>query len=436
MHEEEKKSLPVWAIILICVLFAALTVAVVLLIINGSTTEGDRAPTNLVDGGEQDATTTDSIAAAEAGYGKNKVTDITSYAVRSITPEEMRAIVAVNADDEGCLTAGEMQIYYWIEVYNFLNSYSYYLSYMGMDIEKPLDQQESLAEGHTWEQYFLESAAMRFEQNYALAQAAHAAGMSLPEEDEKSLAAIDEPDSDFAKEAKDAGYDTAEAYLQANFGQGVTVDDYRNYLRIYYLAYDYYYAQYEEIADQITDDEIVAYFNNNAETYETDGVYQEDTIDVRHILIMPEKDEDGNVSDEALLTAQTKAQSILDLWLADPTEEYFAELANTHSEDGGSNTKGGLYTYVYQGKMVQEFNDWCFDEARVEGDYAIVQTSYGFHIMYFVGNSCQWKDTVTEDLASESLDAKLEETVALYPVRFDYTKVRIYDLISENVPEE
>lgn len=369
-------------------------------------------------------------------YGKNEVTDIESYAVLSATNEEMRAIVAINADDEGCLTAGELQIYYWIEVYNFLNSYSYYLSYLGLDLETPLDQQDSLSEGHTWEQYFLESAVLRFEQNYALAQAAEAAGMSLPEEDEKSLAEIANPDSDFAKEAQEAGYDTAEAYLQANFGQGVTVEDYQNYLRVYYLAYDYYYSQYDKAINALTDDEIEAYFDNNAETYESDGVYKQDTIDVRHILVMPEEDEDGNVSDEALTAAQTQAQEILDLWLADPTEDYFAELANTYSEDGGSNTNGGLYSYVYEGKMVEEFNDWCFDETRAEGDYAIVQTTYGFHIMYFVGHSCQWKDVVADELAGESLNTMVEETTESYPVRFDYSKVRIYDLITENVSAE
>lgn len=431
MYEEEnKKSMPLWGIILICVLFAALAVTVVRLIVNGSGT-GNQT--------ETDATTTGNtvdIGDAAVGYGENEVTDIASYAVTAATSEEMRAIVAVNADDESCLTGGELQIYYWIEVYNFLNSYSYYLSYMGLDLETPLDQQDSLTEGYTWEQYFLESAAMRFEENYALAQAAYAAGMSLPEEDEEALADIANPDGDFAKEAKEADFDSAEAYLQANFGQGVTIEDYQNYLRTYYLAYDYYYDQYETIATKLTDDEIEAYFDNNAETYEAEEVYKQDTIDVRHILVMPEEDEDGNISAEDLLTAQTQAQTILDLWLADPTEEKFAELANTYSEDGGSNTNGGLYTYVYEGKMVEEFNDWCFDETRVEGDYAIVQTSYGFHIMYFVAHSCQWKDAVTEDLAINTLNEQLEEVVDLYPVRFDYTKVRIYDLITENVSAE
>ena len=35
--------------------------------------------------------------------------------------------------------------------------------------------------------------------------------------------------------------------------------------------------------------------------------------------------------------------------------------------------------------MVTEFNNWIFDDARKAGDVEIVKTSYGYHIMYFVG---------------------------------------------------
>jgi hypothetical protein len=34
--------------------------------------------------------------------------------------------------------------------------------------------------------------------------------------------------------------------------------------------------------------------------------------------------------------------------------------------------------------MVAEFENWCFDESRKPGDTGIVQTTYGYHVMYFV----------------------------------------------------
>ena len=63
------------------------------------------------------------------------------------------------------------------------------------------------------------------------------------------------------------------------------------------------------------------------------------------------------------------------------------------SDDTGSNTKGGLYTEVYKGQMVTEFNDWCFDESRQPGDTGIVynEGSYtGYHVIYFVGTDAPY----------------------------------------------
>ena len=75
------------------------------------------------------------------------------------------------------------------------------------------------------------------------------------------------------------------------------------------------------------------------------------------------------------------------------TEDSFAELANELSADTGSNTNGALYTEVYKGQMVTEFNDWCFDESRQPGDTGIVynEGSYtGYHVIYFVGTDAPY----------------------------------------------
>lgn len=109
-------------------------------------------------------------------------------------------------------------------------------------------------------------------------------------------------------------------------------------------------------------------------------------VDVRHILIMPEKGEDGTASDEAWAAAEAKAKDVLEEFLAgDKTEETFAALAQEKSEDGGSNSNGGLYSGVVKGQMVAPFEEWCFAEGRQPGDTDIVKTSFGYHVMYFSG---------------------------------------------------
>ena len=114
-------------------------------------------------------------------------------------------------------------------------------------------------------------------------------------------------------------------------------------------------------------------------------------VDVRHILFFPEGATSETVTtqewpEKAWAAAYANAEAVLNEWLAgDMTEESFAALANEHSADNGGNvTNGGLYTDIAVGKMVKNFESWCFDQSRQPGDYGIVKTEYGYHIMYFV----------------------------------------------------
>lgn len=110
---------------------------------------------------------------------------------------------------------------------------------------------------------------------------------------------------------------------------------------------------------------------------------------VRHILVAFE----GGTKDAA--TGQTTyseaekenarqaAQALLDQWKqGEATEDSFAQLANKESDDGDGTT-GGLYENIYPGQMVPAFNDWCFDESRQPGDTGLLESVYGYHVMYF-----------------------------------------------------
>ena len=54
--------------------------------------------------------------------------------------------------------------------------------------------------------------------------------------------------------------------------------------------------------------------------------------------------------------------------------------------------------------MVTEFNDWCFDAARQPGDTGIIESTYGYHIMYYVGDNplVEWQAQVYEKLQSDA----------------------------------
>lgn len=141
-------------------------------------------------------------------------------------------------------------------------------------------------------------------------------------------------------------------------------------------------------------------------------------VDVRHILIQFDTTTDESGNTVALTSAEKEAyyqqaQAIYNQFLENPTEENFATLANNNSDDTGSNTNGGLYEDVRVGDMVTAFNDWCFDPNRKPGDSGIIETNYGYHVMYYVGNDNEetWKSTVRSALASDALSAFDDEIV-------------------------
>ena len=106
--------------------------------------------------------------------------------------------------------------------------------------------------------------------------------------------------------------------------------------------------------------------------------YRNDTPgrNIRHILFT-----NTSYADDA------KVNEVYAEWeAAGFTEAKFLELNNLYNEDS-SITNGGLYENVQEGQMVTEFNDWMFDASRKTGDHGIVETTYGWHIMYYAGES-------------------------------------------------
>lgn len=139
------------------------------------------------------------------------------------------------------------------------------------------------------------------------------------------------------------------------------------------------------------------------------------TVDVRHILIQVSDTSD----EEAMKEAKAEAESLLQQWKdAGATEEAFAELAAGNSDDSGSASEGGLYTGVKPGDMVSGFDDWCFDAARKKGDTGIVETEYGYHVMYYVQQNDQttWQAKVEDSMRETDYSAFYEAASANYPV--------------------
>ena len=367
--------------------------------------------------------------AAETQSLEEGLKSISPYMVEDLTGADdarLDAVVATCGDYE--LTNRGLQFYFWMEYLNFINGIAGYgvdPSAFGLDTAQPMSEQSSITEGLNWEQYFLQAALDRFHEDAAVAMTAKAAGFELPEDLVSSIETL--PD-DLNTQAASYGFEDGESFVQDTFGPGSSVQGYQDYIRLYYLAASYENEIYGSL--DYTDEELSAYYDENAEAMESAGVTKDDSItliNVRHILISwDDADGDGEPTEEEKAAALESAEAILTEYQKDPTEDHFAQLANEHSTDPGSNTNGGLYENVSPGYMVQEFNDWCFDASRQTGDTDIVETQFGYHIMYFVSHSDTpyWKQYIIDQgYLTTKMDKMVADMSEQYPVSVQFDQI-------------
>ena len=416
--EPEKKATPGKLAVAIgsVILLAAILIA---LIVTGQKQKAAEAPAT-------EPVTTEAVVEATIPADGNP-DDVTCKGSYSVSDEEAVAAgdTVVATIGEHQLTNDKLQVYYWMEVQNFLNNYGAYAAYFGMDYTQPLDMQLE-EEGLTWQQYFLDTALNSWQQVQSMSLMAQEAGMPMSDE---NVAYLEGLDAYLEEVAAQNGITVAEL-MSGNFGPGADAEDYRYFQELYLSGVPYYQEKLTELVP--TQEILEAYFAEHEAEYAESGVTKDSKfVDVRHILVQVKGGttaEDGTTtySDEEWKTCEDAARAILDEWLAgDRTEESFAALAGEKTEDPGSQANGGLYQQVYEGQMVPEFNDWCFDAGRQYGDYDLVRTSYGYHVMFFVKSEPQWVYYAESDWLNEQSAKLLEDVVAKYPMEVTYENIAL-----------
>ena len=130
----------------------------------------------------------------------------------------------------------------------------------------------------------------------------------------------------------------------------------------------------------------IAYFNSKTDN-------SEPMANVRHLLVQfaggSKNEETGKTeySDEEKAAAKEKAEGYLKTWKeGDATEDSFIKLVKEHSDDTSAED-GGLFEDIHpDSSYVANFLNWAIDSQRKTGDTEVIETEYGYHVMYYVGD--------------------------------------------------
>jgi peptidyl-prolyl cis-trans isomerase D len=107
-----------------------------------------------------------------------------------------------------------------------------------------------------------------------------------------------------------------------------------------------------------------------------------DSVKVRHILVATtQQTQNGQFT---RIRDDSAARKRLDTAIAlIKSGSNFDSVCAKYSDDPGSKDKGGVYDYFSSGRMMEEFNDFCF--SNPVGAKDVVKTSFGFHYIEILG---------------------------------------------------
>lgn len=359
------------------------------------------------------------------GFAENDLQYRKSYSVsdRKAASKRNEVVATVGGVD---LNNGQLQVAYWMNVYDFLNNYGQNAIQSGLDYTKPLDKQNYPGSSLTWQQYLLADTLDRWHSYQAMALLARDKGIKLAETFQKGLAEMRE---NMTQTAKENGYESLEAMIQSDMGPGCTFDDYYAYMETYYLGYMYYTDSHTKL--NVSEEQVEAYFKKHESELAESKITKNsgDLVDIRQILIQP-KDGKANENDEMIFPeaawdeALVRAEAILADWEAgEKTEDSFVELAVEFSDTGTAASDGGMIEDIFEGYLTEELDKWCFEEGRKVGDCEIVKTMYGYHVVYFVEAEPEWHRVCVEGVVSELAANIMEYAKEQYPATIDYKKI-------------
>lgn len=343
----------------------------------------------------------------------------------SYTVEEADAVKVakkVVAKANGCeLTNAELQAHYFGTMYQFMDSYGAgYFSY-----GEPLDAQIFSEEnGMTWQQYFLLASIENWHRYQILSALAEEDGFVA------DLSNLETLLEELETAAVGYGFENAEAMIQADMGTACTVEDYMQYLSLLHTGNQY--ADHLQSTMEPSVEDLEGYYAENEQAFIEAGLDKAsgNVGSVRHILIVPEGEAaDGVYSEKQLKDALAEAEKILKEWKAgEATQESFVALASEYSDDPGVTSNGGLYENITPfANYVEPFRNWAVDQARTEGETGIIESEFGYHIMYFVSGEPLWITAARENYIPWKLNTIIDENAERWPLKVTYRNIVVTD---------
>lgn len=305
------------------------------------------------------------------------------------------------------VTSLEYDYYYNIMLTNYMNTYSAFLPYMGLDTTQDFDAQ-AYDENRTWGDIFDEMAVEQIKETKALADDAQAAGFVHETADEEYKEYLE----GFESQAQTAGVTLSE-YYKSCFGDYATEARIEPFIRETLYAGAYTQKLLED--NKPTEEEITARYEENKNNYDTVtyGLYtfSADVTDESTEEEIAAAMEEMKAKAEEMKAARLAGedfQALCDKYDAENQEASGEEAADEEDAEETAANKNIIENAGYSA-ISSSYADWMFDEARQANDIEIIEDESG-HKYYVVEFMERVKpDTTEERISSEIASERVSE---------------------------
>lgn len=338
------------------------------------------------------------------------------------------------------ITKLEYDYYFNSTVNNYVNTYSYFLSYMGLDTTKPFEEQQ-YSEDMTWQEYFEQMTFEQLQREYALIDDAKATGFEYDTTEDYNTFI------DTAKEAAKNNQITMMGYYKAMFGDYATANNVKPLMENSFIAQAYYDKLMED--NTPAEDVVSDYYEEHKEDYDQVSFYSF-SFDPANVSVSPaDEGNDNTDSSEDSDTEDDNANSSEDPNTEDNNGNSSEDSDNEDGNTDSSENKTAAYSLAEEMKERLEhgedfetlcaeyapeeqranyespdteyslsentvcsqtnqiYQDWLSDESRKAGDITIIQAEDSgiCYVLKFVSRTYDETclDTISTNLATEAV---------------------------------
>lgn len=312
------------------------------------------------------------------------------------------------------LTKLEYDYYYNSFVNNYLSTYSYLLSYMGLDTTKDFDEQE-YSDTMTWKDFFDQMTVGQIQEVKALNDDAAANGFTYDDtEDYESFLA------NLKTNVTSAGV-TESQYYKDVYGEYATESRIKGFVKETLLASAYYEKLTEDNAP--AQEEIDAYYAENKNDYDT-VTYRSFTFSDADVTESSEEADRQEAVAKLQETANTfkerlEAGEDFNALCAEYTEDEEAKADYEDAEQDASLSENTSYSGVNY-----VLADWMFDEARTEGEIEVIpdEANARCYVVKFEGRNKD-EETVNQEISDTLANEAAGEYVSGLTEKYEVTDV-------------